>query len=395
MVAPTCPLQIRQQLNSQLTNFTSSSEARYTKLFLAVLFFFHLLGVTLPSYTSGIVALVPGALFSNFYLWTLLTAGVYETSLPVAVTNIALFTKLASEVERSRGSNLLLSLLLITNISTNVALFFGSIACYAATDSSLFIYQPICGSTALVAACIVAIRQKHADKSVFGSQLPWLEALHYRHVPVMLCTATTMTWAITGLIDGRIPTMYCIGTLYSWFYLRYYAVDNDGLTGDLSNNFSFSNMLANNATMTFTIDVVTAALFHALKPTGVFAAALKSQQQREQAELNHTEEVHPSSNGNAVNNISSSNNSDVYLFSAVDPLMEQRRLRAIARIDQKLAELQRHQPSSFAVDDSLNIDIDALDEPASNSKARSVTPNPSAPAVQPSQTNGTHDDRSQ
>jgi len=370
---------IIQSIKAELVAYTSDNNLSVTngiytsKILLGIICVFHLLGILLPAYTSSIVALSPGFIFQNFYLWTIITAALYETRILVALINITLFTFLSPSIERQRQSTLLITLLMIVNIAVNTSMLFLMISCFAITEAESCLYSIICGCTSLNAALIIAYRQHHGDRSVIPSA--YAQSLKFKHLPSLIGATTTLLWAVTaGLVDGRIPAQYLLGTLYSWIYLRFYAADisitsSDGqeqqLIGDLRSEFSFSSLFPNVPQIQFIVDIISSAVYHSCK-SWLFPAALKSQQLREQHQLNsESQNIIPSTSSTSTSSTStsttqqniSSSNADIYNFRAIDPLTETRRLLAIKKIDEKLAQLQIHKTNDDLQDD-FNIDID-------------------------------------
>lgn len=306
------------------------------------------------------------ALFANVLL---LLSGIYETSISMGLLNLLAFVYLSGPIERAMGAKGIGLLLLFTTVSVQVSMMATTIALYAATqyDAAIAIH----GSSALVCALIVRTCQIAPERSVLPVRFARLELLKYRHLPALLCTSSALLWAIgnDSIVNGKEAPMHVFALYASWLWLRFFAYNTDTqYTGDLRQDFSLSLLFPgsrNVPQIRIIVDVVGSAVYLTLKSVGVFAAALRSQQLREQVALNEvtvtaSPTINNSSNNNGVPQLYNTSNSDHYKFTAVDPLTQQRRLLAIAKIDAKLAELQAEQASQHLIDGTTaDIDINS------------------------------------
>lgn len=66
-----------------------------------------------------------------------------------------------------------------------------------------------------------------------------LGKLSNRNVPLSASLLTVILYLI-GLLEGSYPTMFILGMLIGWIYLRFYQRHSNGSRGDTADNFTFA-----------------------------------------------------------------------------------------------------------------------------------------------------------
>lgn len=66
-----------------------------------------------------------------------------------------------------------------------------------------------------------------------------LGKLSNRNVPLTASLLTVILYLV-GLLEGSYPTMFILGVLISWIYLRFYQRHSNGSRGDMADNFTFA-----------------------------------------------------------------------------------------------------------------------------------------------------------
>lgn len=337
------------QLHQQYTALcTFNKNLVVTKSILSICLLFHILGMITPVTSNEYVSLISFNLFNKYYLWTLITAAMYDTRIIAACVTVLIFPLLSSYCERTHGSVYTLLLIIITAILSNITMAISMIIMFASTEIESYIYNARYGTAAVLASLIMCMRHDKPDTSV----IPNISILKYRHLPPVLCVVSILIYVITGLFATECILLVS-GTYISWLYLRFYAYDpSTTYTGDLTNEFSYSALYPNVPQIRVIIDIIAASAYHTFKTCGLFNASIRSQQQREQSALNADSNSDTTRSGTSL---STSVNADIYNFRQVDKVAEQRRIAAIKRIDDKLAELAKSKPEA---DDDFTIDID-------------------------------------
>ena len=302
--------------------------SRYTSVALVVLL---IAGVSAPVSVSSVLGLVPGYTLSNYYLWTFVTAGLLHTSLLPGLLNVFCFVAVSPSLERLWGSRGWLTYLLLVDVTVQVVIFALMITLYALTESELFLFRSVCGFSGVNAAIAVAIKQRWAEQPIVSH--PALSILHpvkYAHLPFIVCSSSVVLWLAGWL--GVDVLLVALGTVVSFVYLRFYAVDPDtGEVGDLRADFSFASLFPDVLGVRGSVNLLAAIPFHVLMRSGLVSSALASHAGRSAAVAE--------SDGSMASLLPQV---QVDGFRAVDSQAERRRQLAIKAIDDKLRQLAEH-----------------------------------------------------
>lgn len=92
------------------------------------------LGMLFGPLADALFALTPGLTLSNYYLWTFVTAGLYENSFFMGLVNICVYVAVAPMLERSWGGYSFVKFIAVVNLAVAVTVWLCMVACYAATE---------------------------------------------------------------------------------------------------------------------------------------------------------------------------------------------------------------------------------------------------------------------
>ena len=323
-----------QSILSHVQQLASAPELRVSRWTSAALLLFLLLGVAAPHSAGAVLGLVPGYTLSNYYLWTLLTAGLLHTDLLLGALNVAAFVSWSPCLERVWGSRSWLLYLALVDVCIQVVVFALMVALYAVTESELFLFRAVCGFSGVNAAVAVALKQRWPDQPIVPlPSLPAAQSVRYEHMPFIVCSLSVAAWVL-GVLSVDAPLVVLLGTATSFVYLRFYAVDPDtGEVGDLRTEFSFAALFPDVLGVRGSVNLLAAVPFHLLMRTGLFESALKSHAGRAAA-------ASADSDPNTASLLLPPLQSDA--FRTVDPQAERRRQLAIKAIDDKLRQLAEH-----------------------------------------------------
>lgn len=307
-------------------------EGRYSRLLLGVLFVLFMLGALFGQHATNLFALTPGLTLSNYYLWTFVTAGLYDNSFAMGLINICVYVAVAPMLERSWGGYTFLKFIGVTNLCIMVSIFFSMIACYAATEYEPCLFRAVCGFSGINAAFAVALKQRFGERSCVPG-VKFVEMIKFKHLPMFLGCVSLFLW-LTGRLGGKESPLIFFGTFFAWLYLRFFMRDCDsGMVGDLRPEFSLATFFPDVFGVRPIVDFAGTIVFQTMFRFGLFQETVKSN-----ASLPTTAET------SALNPSLSASNAALAgsdLYRTVDPTAERRRLLAIKAIDDKLAELAR------------------------------------------------------
>lgn len=339
-----------------------------------------------PALVEANLALTPGVIFSNYYLWTFITAGLVDTSFSMGLINILVFIGVAPMLEKSWGRFTFIKFILVVLPLVNFSLLLSMVFFYWMTESAHFLFDAICGFTALNAAFAIALKQKFANQTIIHS----VDSIRFKHLPLILFLISFILF-LTGNMGGKECPFILFGLFYAWVYLRYFLRDEQtGQTGDLRPDFRFHTLfsvLNNIPPVHHLLIVVENITFTIVNKTGLLDDAIKSSQT---LPTTNNQSLHQSSSSSSLNSSaaasvsvsassfpsSTSSSSIVTTVPATDrpviptlsdPTAERRRLLAIKAIDEKLAELAKAETtaptslvSNIAADASGAIEITKL-----------------------------------
>ena len=316
---------------SSLPALLSSPELLTSRVCAGALVALWLVGLVAPTAGGELFGLIPGRALSSYSVWTFVTAGFYETSLPMGALNIAAAVLVCPALERLWGSRALAVFLLAMDVSVLLSVWAGLIGLYALTEAEMFLFRVVCGFSGVSAALLVALKQRWPEQALLP--LPLFSRVQLQHLPLLACSLALLCW-LGGWMGGKETPLVCCGTVFSFLYLRFYARDPDtGLVGDLRPDFAFATLFPDVWGVRGVVNLVVAIPFHALMKAGFFAEALKS---GGGLPLSSASAASPTSSDATALLVGSAS------MRAVDPQAERRRILAIKAIDEKLAELAKH-----------------------------------------------------
>jgi len=317
----------------------ASDATRYSRALLGVLLVLWLLGQLFGRYATDLFALTPGYTLSNYYLWTFVTAGLYDNSFGVGLLNIAVYAAVAPMLERSWGGLSFVKFVAVTNLCVTVSIFFNMVACYAATEYEPCLYRAVCGFSGINAAFAVALKQKFGERPcVPGVRV--LDLIKFKHLPMFLGAVSLLLWLV-GRLGGKEAPLIFFGTFYAWVYLRFFLTDaTTGVVGDLRPEFALATFFPDVAGVRPLVDFAASVVFTTLRSVGLFADVVRTNASLPSSNEDGSTATLLGGGTGSISNAALSSASDPYR-SVADPTAERRRLLAIRAIDEKLAELAR------------------------------------------------------
>jgi hypothetical protein len=346
---------------------------RATKILIGVLTLAYLLG-QVDSFTRAsaaaapLFALQPGSLFVHYSLWSLVTAGLYESSLFGLLFELSLLILFSPVIERSLGFSDHLKRIFLIILLTYLSVYFFSIVFYSVTEVESYLYSSYSGFLPVNAYFLVCLCQLYGEQTL----LPSLEALKFSYLPCIGFLIAVFLYIFS--ISSFDACLILLGLFFGWLYLRFYSPSDEQTTGsqgnlhgDLRPEFSFAHLLypfpydpLNVKLCLFTLSTL---FFQVFVKFGCFKQSIKQQQNmgNSSANSNHS---NPNANSNAYSasvlpiystpslssvsphSFNSSGPAINSLFShsqsaSIDAAVERRRMLAMRAIDDKLAELAR------------------------------------------------------
>ena len=212
----------------------------------AVLVLFWLFGALVP-WAPAQLALVPAnTMMVHFHVWNVVTAGLYQSSLPKLVYAVAVVLLLGSRLEPAFGSQEFARFLFVVNLFNGVctaAAFFGI---YILWRSMVVLFVHISGADGIVVALLIAaVQQGGAEGTV-----PGVPSLRLQFLPFAFFGLQTLYWVIWEPAYYDLPFTW-FGTLGGWYYLRFVRRGGGGaggggrpaaVAGDVSEHFAFANL---------------------------------------------------------------------------------------------------------------------------------------------------------
>eukprot|EP00937_MAST-01D_sp_MAST-1D-sp2_P004031 g4031.t1 len=169
----------------------------------------------------------------HFHVWNVVTAGLYQSSLPKLVVGVALLVVLGRRLEPRFGSLEFLRFLATVNVIAGVGTAGCIFGIYILTRSMSVLFVHISGVDGLVVAMLMAAT--HA--SGVGEKVPGT-ALPLQYVPFAFFAAQTLYWLIWEPSYYDLPFTW-FGFVASWWFLRFLRQNTDGSVGDRSERFEF------------------------------------------------------------------------------------------------------------------------------------------------------------
>ncbi|EPQ28994.1 uncharacterized protein PFL1_03284 [Pseudozyma flocculosa PF-1] len=181
------------------------------------------------------LVIVPGA--SWYYPWTLLTAGLCETSFFEFLISLFSLPLAGRYLERQWGATELLRFSAIVIVGSNIIAWGLAFIMFAVLRFDVLIYgTQYHGLEALQVAFLVAFTQLIPEHQVqlFRGALK----LRVKDLPMLYVTFSNIA-CIVGYTSPFILIQF--GWLISWAYLRYFQANESGYKGDRSEAFAFVN----------------------------------------------------------------------------------------------------------------------------------------------------------
>lgn len=177
------------------------------------------------------LVIVPGSSF--WYPWTLLTAAFCETSFFEFIISIISLPLAGRYLERIWGPVEMIRFSFIVIIVSNVVAWFIAIALYVITRGEKMMYGvQYHGLEALQTGFLVALAQlipEHQVQFKFGLKV------RVRDLPMAYVTFSNII-CVLGYPSPFILIQF--GWLFSWAYLRFFKMNDNGIRGDRSETFS-------------------------------------------------------------------------------------------------------------------------------------------------------------
>jgi membrane associated rhomboid family serine protease len=210
-----------------------SGFTRLSKGLAAVLVLGFVANAIFPRTVSDTVALIPGK--SIPYVWNIITAGYFETSVFGLAVSIASLLVVGRHLEPFWGSKEFLKFIVFVNLFTSANTFVLAIFLYFITRQGGYLYSPISGFHGVLAGFLVAVKQINPEQ-----EIPFPFKLRAKWSPSLFVTFAT----ISSLFTTE-PIQYLafivFGTYGAWMYLRYFQRSPEaGLKGDSSAEFAFA-----------------------------------------------------------------------------------------------------------------------------------------------------------
>eukprot|EP01134_Creolimax_fragrantissima_P005847 CFRG5847T1 len=191
---------------------------------------------TFSTSVKSLLSLTPAFVFGRFYVWTIVTATLMETSFINMIVVLWMLFYTASKVVTLWSLQEYMQLLAIVTCASNVLALFCIVWHYALTYDEDVLFKPYGGLGAIVSLSTVVMWKinPEARLQIFSVKLP----IRFRHSPLLLA----VTVGAQLLIAGSLFSMFsvCAGIVVAWFYMRFYQ-KVDGVRGDSSTSFAFAS----------------------------------------------------------------------------------------------------------------------------------------------------------
>eukprot|EP00941_MAST-03F_sp_MAST-3F-sp1_P005906 g5906.t1 len=222
-----------------------------------------------------VFALIPGNTFGYYYIWNGITAGLYHDSFLKSLFNLGLIVSLGRILEPLWKTRKLLRVVFLSLVTGFFAVFVLRYFEYVKTlDAEILYSHPVCGSSGILAAFIVGLKQEFPGKiisrttftkffrsysrvnssddngddggneySSSGSDYESASGIRTDSLPFFLCLFFLLFGGFFGFFSD-FPFVIS-STCVTWLYLRYFCRNLDGSTGDMRTDFSFTSFFPN------------------------------------------------------------------------------------------------------------------------------------------------------
>ena len=208
------------------------------------LFVKFVIGVTLLGYCLSfsdtlidVLSVTPGYLLPpRFWLWTAFTHCFLEIHLWEVCIDIVTIVLCGKLLEPLWGGNEMLLFFLVVNVLVAVLSGFFYLFLYMCTfNTDLLFNVHIHGLAGYISGCSVAVKQIMPDHIVIRAPVK----ITNRNVPLILVLISILLYVI-GAVEGSYATMFTLGFVISWTYLRFYQPHSNGTKGDMADGFAFA-----------------------------------------------------------------------------------------------------------------------------------------------------------
>lgn len=195
-----------------------------------------------PSSAMSVLSLSPGStVMYHFYLWNIVTGGLFEPNIFKMIVCVVLFFFLGRIIERLWMTERLLKFLGITHVVTGVICFvFNSLSAILTANSdksSHHLFGAKYGCGGIVAAIMVAyalewptLKLPIATKKFIGDDVSTIKCISLLLFFVSLTSTFGIPWHDTQII--------WLHTTAAWVYLRFFE-RHDGYSGNNFDHFAF------------------------------------------------------------------------------------------------------------------------------------------------------------
>ena len=282
---------------------------------------------------------------TRFFIWNLVTAAFYETSLLRALPGAAAIVWAGREVEPRFGpwyyfAGYVFLCALACGVITSVGLF----VAYVLTREDELLFRVTHGTAGLIGALAVALKRFVPEQPIHGA----LPAITGELLPMGVIALAGALWALGALGLARAPTdaLYApIGVYVGWFYLRYVHPAADGSAGDVSEGFAFETLFPRPARRfvagcgNFCYGVAVLCGYHqhraASGPPGSLSSAASGL-----SAVGSVGSVFTTAPGGSSGEMTA------------DPVAERRRNKALAVLDARLAAMEQQKDDTWLDDSS-------------------------------------------
>ncbi|EGC37228.1 hypothetical protein DICPUDRAFT_97329 [Dictyostelium purpureum] len=212
---------------------TLNSFPRLTKTVAGVLSFFLILNLLfrpISFFTINVAYIAP----PYFFVWTLFTAGLYDTNFLNGIINIILLLYIGKHLEPIWGSKEFIKFIAIVNFFSGVCSFFFFIFLYIFSNVFYAYETNVCGFSGVIIGFSVAAKQLIPEQEL---ALLFLK-VRAKWLPSIFILIRLVLFLFVGFSDKSF-TLVLFGVLVAWVYLRFYQLKG-GVKGDLNESFSFA-----------------------------------------------------------------------------------------------------------------------------------------------------------
>jgi hypothetical protein len=187
----------------------------------------------------------------NKYVWNVLTAVVYEESLPKVLIDVICIAMAAPTKIDYLPYDQFGLYMVVSSLLTTLSTSFYCIIRFFSTSREAMVLEPIYGCSGLIMTLVMYSR-KHLGKTPViaiaktGGSLDYfiipITQLTYNNMPVVMVSALLLCWFLRLrflALDAPFAICSCV---ISWAYLKFYYRNEDGSFGTPASEFAFVHM---------------------------------------------------------------------------------------------------------------------------------------------------------